>query len=121
MNQRSDLRFLGLLALVAAFAAPTAFASASDGDPKKAAERPEQAAQPAQPAEPAQPAQPTQSKKTWSDLDTDKNGSLSKAEAVAIPSLQTVFDQADANADGALTSEEYKTYLAMNRQNEGKK
>ena len=49
----------------------------------------------------------------WSQLDTDSNGSLSKSEAAAVSSLGTVFDKADANADGALTADEYKAYLAV--------
>jgi hypothetical protein len=111
MTPRNNLRFLGLMALSAAFAAPMAFAqnSGTSADPANPA-----AAQPATPASPADPAAPA--KKTWSDLDINKDGSLDKNEAANIPSLQTVFDQADANADGALTGDEYKRYLASNGQ-----
>lgn len=72
----------------------------------------ETGAQPTQTTDAATPA--AAPKKTWSELDVDKNGSLSKDEASNIPSLQAVFDQADSNADGALTGDEYKTYLASN-------
>ena len=108
MTKHIDLRLTGLLALSAAFAAPMAFAQSTT--PTDAAAQ-DAATQPASPA-PQSDAAPA--KKTWADLDTDKDGNLTKTEAATIPSLQAVFDQADANADGALSGEEYKTYLAMN-------
>lgn len=109
MTPRTNLGFLGLMALSAAFAAPMAFAQNNEAktDPANPA-----AAQPAAAATPTDAAAST--KKTWSDLDSNKDGNLDKTEAANIPSLQAVFDQADANADGALTGEEYKTYLAAN-------
>ncbi|HVQ33782.1 MAG TPA: hypothetical protein VMS49_07560 [Lysobacter sp.] len=51
-------------------------------------------------------------KKNWSDLDLDKNGSLSATEAAPVNSLSKAFSTADANADGQLTQDEYKAYLA---------
>ena len=51
-------------------------------------------------------------KKNWSDLDTDKNGTLNASEAASVQSLSKAFAQADANADGELTQDEYKAYLA---------
>jgi hypothetical protein len=109
MTQRINHRLMGLMALSAAFAVPTAFAQ--DAKPATAAQT--AASQPASPA-PQSDAAPA--KKTWAELDTNKDGNLNKTEAASIPSLQAVFDQADANADGALSGEEYKTYLAMNGQ-----
>jgi hypothetical protein len=108
MTQRIDVRLMGLLALSAAFAAPTVFAQSATptADPAQTAA--------GQPASAAPQADAAPGKKTWEQLDTDKDGNLNKTEAASIPSLQAVFDQADANADGALTGEEYKTYLAMN-------
>jgi len=53
-------------------------------------------------------------KKNWSDLDIDKNGSLSASEAASVQNLSSVFAKADANADGELTQDEYKAYLAAN-------
>ena len=53
-------------------------------------------------------------KKNWSDLDTDKNGTLSATEAASVESLSQAFAKADANADGELTQDEYKAYLAAN-------
>jgi hypothetical protein len=51
---------------------------------------------------------------SWSQLDADQNGTLSKTEAASVSSLSTVFDQADGDRDGALTVDEYKAYLAAN-------
>lgn len=109
MNKTSNFRLTGLLAFVAAIAVPAAFAQDSNTTTDQA--QPAQA-QPATPATPATPAEP--GKKTWADLDVNKDGNLDKTEAAPIPTLQAVFDTADSNADGALTGEEYKTYLAMN-------
>lgn len=63
-------------------------------------------------ATPSSSAEPQ--KKNWSDLDTDKNGTLSVTEAAAVQSLAKAFTEADANADGQLTQDEYKAYLAAN-------
>ena len=51
-------------------------------------------------------------KRNGSDLDLDKNGSLSSTEAAPISSLSQSFTTADANADGELTQDEYKAFLA---------
>jgi hypothetical protein len=115
MTRRSEFRFAGLLALTAVLAAPAIHAqsTASTTDPSQTA--PAQAAA-SQPASPSSQAEAAPARKTWADLDIDKNGNLDKAEAGGAPSLQAVFDQADANADGSLTGDEYKTYLAANDQ-----
>lgn len=109
MTKTSQLRLTGLLALATAMAAPAAFAqdTTPTTDQAQAAQ-----AQPATPATPATPAEP--GKKTWADLDVNKDGNLDKTEAAPIPTLEAVFETADTNADGALTGEEYKKYLAMN-------
>jgi len=78
-------------------------------------------ATPATPVTPATPATPAASaasakRVNWSQLDSDKDGKLSKAEAAPVKSLSKVFDQADANKDGALTADEYKAYLAARGQ-----
>lgn len=62
------------------------------------------------PGEPT--AQPQQL--TWADVDADGNGSISKSESAALPSLAQVFDQADADADGELTTDEYQAFVAAN-------
>lgn len=48
---------------------------------------------------------------TWAELDTDKDGALSKSEASKNESLAALFDKADANTDGILTGDEYRAYL----------
>lgn len=47
---------------------------------------------------------------SWSQVDTDGDGNLSRAEAGTIPALGELFDQADADADGSLSAEEYRAY-----------
>lgn len=109
MKQKIDMRAPLLLALASAFAAP-AFAQSADA----AQERQDAAPPMAQPSTP-QPADAAAAKTLrWSDLDTNKDGKLSKAEAKPVQSLSEVFDSADANADGALSGDEYKAYLAAN-------
>ena len=73
-------------------------------------------ATPATRATPATPATPasTNGKVSWSDLDGDKDGKLTKTEAAALDSLTQVFDLADVDKDGALTPDEYKAYIAVN-------
>jgi hypothetical protein len=43
----------------------------------------------------------------FSAVDADKNGVISSSEAVAIPALVEQFSEADRNADGKLTKDEY--------------
>ena len=45
-------------------------------------------------------------------MDADQNGNLSASEAAVVNSLSKVFAEADADADGELTPDEYKAYLA---------
>jgi len=117
--------FLSLgLAFAAVVSAPLAFAqdaNASATGQENAAAQPATPATPADPqagtsAVPATPAQPaaTAGKVTWSDLDADKDGKLTRTEAAPIDSLSQSFDAADADQDGALTTDEYKAYLAAN-------
>ena len=77
-----------------------------------------QRTEPATPATPAQPAANAgdgrEGKKDWKALDTDGNGSLSMSEAASLDSLAKVFGQADADGNGELTGEEYKTWWAAN-------
>lgn len=53
---------------------------------------------------------------TWSDLDTDKDGKLTKTEAAPVQALTQVFDEADTDKDGALTPDEYKAFVAKNQE-----
>jgi hypothetical protein len=104
----------GLIAIVAAAAMPLAFAQTTpttdDG-----------AMQSTPPGATAPTAAPTAEPKqvTWADLDTDKDGNLSKAEVATVPALSQVFDAADADADGKLTADEYKAHAASEGAGEG--
>ena len=110
---------LGAVALVATLSAPLAFAQQTD-PAATAGAAPTATDASAQPAATAQTttsndaaaATPASvSKKSWADVDVDKDGNLSKAEAAAVPSLGQAFDKADSNADGSLTATEYKAYV----------
>ncbi|HEU0306739.1 MAG TPA: EF-hand domain-containing protein [Lysobacter sp.] len=113
---------IGTFALVATLSAPLAFAQ-SDTAATDASAQSTTATDAATQSPPATAEQPTTSndasaatqgdpaKKSWADVDVDKDGSLSKAEASAIPALGQVFDKADSNADGALSADEYKAYV----------
>ena len=59
-------------------------------------------------------------KTAWEDLDVNKDGNVSKQESAALPALHDVFDQADSNADGMLTGDEYRAYLAATKSDHGK-
>ena len=91
-------------ALLSALATSTAFAQDAQ---QKQSTPPEDATQQATDA--ASAAQPAQ--KSWADLDSDKNGSLSMAEASAHQGMSQVFAKADADGNGELTGDEYKAYL----------
>lgn len=105
MNARNSL--FSLVALGAALAAPLAFAQSDDAA----------AAQQTPPTTEAAPATPTDAapkQVSWSDLDADKDGNLTRTEAASVQSLSDVFEQADADTDGTLTPDEYKNYIAKN-------
>ncbi len=106
MNNASKL-LSGAVALGAALAMPIAFAQSG----------PTEADQDATQSSAPQAAQPEAAPKpvTWADLDSDKDGNLSKPETAPVPALNQVFDQADANKDGKLSAEEYKSF-AMKQQ-----
>lgn len=106
MMHPSRISLLLSTALVAAFAAPAAFAQdakAQQAPPQETTQAPAQSAQDAEPA-----------KKGWSELDADGNGSLNVGEAAALQSLAKAFAQADADGNGELTQEEYQAWLSSN-------
>lgn len=116
MNTLSRKSLIGAFALVASLSAPLAFAQqAEQAPPAEQAQSADAAAATdaaaAQASEPAATAAAPQ-KKSWSDVDVDKDGNLSKTEASSVPALGQVFDKADSNADGSLTAAEYKAYVA---------
>lgn len=87
------------LALTVALAAPSAFAQEQDTAPPEQTESTTMNS--------AQPAQ-----KSWAEIDLNQDGAISRDEAASVPSLSQVFDQADSDADGALTADEYKNYVS---------
>jgi outer membrane receptor protein involved in Fe transport len=107
------------MALAATLSAPLAFAQ-SAGEQAPPSSDAASAAQDAGAATAAQPAAAPQ-KKSWADVDGDKDGNLSKTEASAVPALGQVFDQADSDANGSLTPDEYKNYVAKVQSNGGGK
>lgn len=110
MNNKSRKPLIAALALTAALAAPMAFAQSSAEQPPAS-----DAATPAATAQEPAAAAPTAAapqKKSWADVDTDKSGNLSKTEAASVPALSQVFEQADSDANGQLTPDEYKNYVA---------
>jgi len=118
-NARKPL--IGLVALGAALVMPLAFAQS---EPTTATQDPtaqdpaataatQDAATQATPTDQAAPAaEPKQM--TWADVDTDKNGSISKDESAQLASLAQVFDDADGDKNGELTPDEYKAFVAQN-------
>lgn len=127
MNQLSRKSLLGSFALVAMLSAPLAFAQdpATTPAPTTDAATPPaadaQAPTTSNDAAAATTAGDPAAKKSWSDVDTDKDGNLSKAEADSVPALAQVFGQADADANGSLTADEYKAYVAKNQEGAEKK
>ena len=124
MNNRNRKPLIGLIALSAALAMPMAFAQ--DATTEDAAQPQAEQTQPtptesaesatgatSQPAEQATSAA-SSGKQGWDDVDVDKDGAISKQEASSNAGLSQVFDQADGNADGKLTADEYKAFVSKN-------
>ena len=119
MTKRNSASILSL-ALAAAFAAPAFAQSATDAQSQEAPPATQEQAPPTQTASDASASAPETSsdKKSWSDLDADKNGTLNASEASAMDSLAKIFPQADADGDGALAPDEYKAWLSTNGKQE---
>ena len=52
-------------------------------------------------------AAPTGNAAAFSQIDTDRDGMISKQEASSFSAVEIIFDDADANQDGALDVEEF--------------
>lgn len=52
----------------------------------------------------------------WADLDSDGNGNISRAEAQPHAALSGVFATADADSDGELTADEYRSFIQSRQQ-----
>lgn len=116
MNYQNRKPLIGLIALTAALAMPLAFAqSATEEDAATQAQsQVDEATQDAATGSAEQSA--TQSsgsagQQGWADLDTNGDGMISKEEAAANAGLSQIFEQADADADGSLTQDEYKSFV----------
>jgi hypothetical protein len=131
MNNRNRKPLIGLIALSAALAMPMAFAQSETEEtatPQTEQPAPTEATTPTEAAPPTESAtgasvQSTEqdtsaassgAKQGWADVDTDKDGAISKQEASSNAGLSQVFDQADADTDGKLTPEEYKAFVSKN-------
>ena len=123
MNQLFRKSLLGSFALVAVLSAPLAVAQ--DASTTDAATPPAADAQAApttsNDAASATTAGDPAGKKSWADVDSDKDGKVSKNEADSVPALAQVFGQADVDADGNLTADEYKAFVAKNQEGAEKK
>lgn len=112
MNSKSRKPLIVALALSAALAAPMAFAQSASEQAPPTGDAAAEASATQDPATAAAAPAPSAQKKSWADVDTDKSGNLSKGEAAAVPALSQVFEQADSDANGQLTPDEYKNYVA---------
>lgn len=117
-NTRKPL--IALAALSAALAMPLAWAQekTEDAAAQQQTQQSEPTAEQATGSAVQNPTQSTQSaaqgKQGWADVDNDGDGAISKQEAAANAGLSQVFDQADANADGSLSADEYKAFVSKN-------
>lgn len=117
-NARNPL--IGLVALGAALAMPLAFAQSEpttatqDSSMQGTGATAQDAATPANPAADTTAPASEPKQMTWADVDSDKNGSISKGESAQLASLAQVFDDADGDKNGELTPDEYKAFVAKN-------
>ncbi|HEY4529226.1 MAG TPA: EF-hand domain-containing protein [Luteimonas sp.] len=106
-NARTPL--LAMLALGSALAMPLALAQSAVTPEVRAAEK--AATQDASTQDGAATgSQPAGRQLGWNDVDSDGNGTISRTESEALPGLAAVFDQADADGDGELTADEYRSH-----------
>ncbi len=120
MMKQARNALIGLFALSAAVAMPIAFAqeqTQTAADPAattevQAAETTTEQSTTATADTSAQASTDAAKPKTWTDVDGDKDGNISKTEAAAEPAVGQIFDVADSNKDSKLTPEEYKAYVA---------
>jgi hypothetical protein len=123
MKNTNRKPMLGLIALSAALAMPMAYAQSQAEEtappqteqPTPTETTPTDSAQGAatQPTEQATSAA-SSGKQGWNDVDTDKDGAISKQEASSNAGLSQIFEKADADTDGKLTPDEYKAFVSKN-------
>lgn len=108
MTVRNRNPLFALVAAVGAALAMPAMAQDTRAEPERQAQ--EQAAQARQGT--AADASTSGNDQSWASLDTDGDGSISRAESQAHAGLARIFDAADADKDGKLTPDEYRAYTA---------
>ncbi|MFC7520461.1 EF-hand domain-containing protein [Xanthomonas populi] len=96
-----------LLAATAALAAALALPAMAQSTPQDAAAQAGSSATSAQSS-----GASSGGGQTWASVDTDSDGAISKPEAQVNAGLVQIFDQADSNTDGKLTTDEYKAFVA---------
>lgn len=94
MNSNLPARVSGVLLLSAGLAVPVAMAQTTYPEPQ-------QQSAPQKTDDTMMPA------KSFSKLDVNADGKISKQEAAADPSLNKMFASHDANRDGSLSESEY--------------
>ncbi|MCD7097745.1 EF-hand domain-containing protein [Stenotrophomonas sp. MMGLT7] len=102
MNTRKNTS--KLIALGAALAAAVALPAMAQSAQQDAAATNPAAAQPQSAA--------SGGGQTWESVDTDGDGTISKQEAQVNAGLTQIFDQADSDKNGKLTTDEYKAFVA---------
>jgi type II secretory pathway pseudopilin PulG len=123
MNNQNRKPLIGVIALTAALTMPLAFAQSTtpteEGAATQAQSQVDETTQDAATQDAATGSaqqSATQSsgsagQQGWADLDTDGDGMISKQESAANAGLSQIFDQADGDADGSLTQDEYKSFV----------
>lgn len=120
MNNQNRKPLIGVIALTAALAMPLAFAQSptEESAATQAQSQVDETTQDAATQDATGSAQQSATQSSgsagqqgWADLDTDGDGMISKQESAANAGLSQIFDQADGDADGSLTQDEYKSFV----------
>lgn len=120
MNNDNRKPLIGIFALAAALAVPAAFAQsaqdAQDPQPQRTQQTDptEQATGSTEQEAMRADTASSQRQQGWADLDSNGDGAISREEAAANAGLSEIFSQADADADGSLTQDEYKSFVEKN-------
>jgi len=113
---------MGAFALTAMLAIPAAFAQSATDDAATQQAQTQQAEEldqtdatgSAQQSAAQTDAASSQRQQGWADLDSNGDGAISREEAASNAGLSQIFSQADADSDGNLTQDEYKSFVEKN-------
>jgi len=108
MTVRNRNPLFALVAAAGAVLAVPAFAQQTQPEPQTQQDPATQAQQ----GTAADAAAAASGDQSWESLDTDGDGAISRTEAQAHAGLASIFDAADADKDGKLTTDEYRAYTA---------